>query len=1080
MIGRIEFVDSAGVLEERAFKNRRELALLVGTEATAGLFKPKFRRLASKLGFAAARIQIFLVLLVLAGDVLCGQEISPDSVRVQGNSVSRWQIGEAEASLLEGDCVIQHAGRRMSADRVLLVVDGPIGKVRTRAVVAWNPSRDQASSPKTFTFLTLADPQILAPQLRKKPDKPPVLLRYLPEFADSTTPTSSPATATTSSSVATSNGVGSATDVRPARHDSADRSASPIQQTQFAEEIIAPPPDSPPPITLSDGATTGGFQFLTGGGTRSVEILSRGAVRPPQLETINRPELGETLILARGGVTVLIRDVTAQLPNGELLELGTISLSADRVVGWLPLVTNLFNGTADLSQAEGELYLEGDIVFRQGERIIYANSMYYNINAERGIVLDAEAITTIPDYLGVVRLKADVMQQVAKGNFIAFDAAVTTSRMGVPRYWLQSEQLQLQDRDRIMPDPVTGLPVNRSEPFVSSRDNFVYFGGVPILYWPTFRTSLERPAYYLTGAKFRNDNIFGTQVLLDFDMFQLFGVENAPPGADWELSLDYLSDRGPAIGTTLDYNLPSLFGFNGPVRGYFDTWVIHDDGLDTLGSDRKDLPPEKTTRGRALLRHRHYLSQDFEFIAEVGWISDRNFLEQYFENEWDRDVDHRTALRLRKYHHSHLCDLVAQGRINDFFTETEQLPMLEHYMLGGSIFGDRLTWSAKNKVGYSRLKVRDDPENPTEAALYSPVPGEVEASGVVAGTRQELALPVQLGPVRFVPSISGEASHYGEAANGESLTRLLGQAGVSATLPAWRVDPTIQSSLLNIRGIAHKVEWQAEYFYADSDTNLDELPLYDPLDDNAQEQYRSRFITENFGGVLPTRYDPRNYALRHGIQSLVASPSDVIADDLQQFRLGLHQRWQTKRGLPGRERIVDLFQLDLDMLVFPKSDRDNFGESLGPATYDMRYHVGDRVTLLSDGYFDFFDGGLRSISGGVRSSRPGVGDVYLGILSLEGPISSTVLRSTFDYRLNEKWIASAGTSYDFGKTGNIGQTLAITRIGESMLLRVGVNVDEGRDNVGVGFAIEPRFWPRPRLGRIGGQLIPPPGIEGIE
>ena len=273
------------------------------------------------------------------------------------------------------------------------------------------------------------------------------------------------------------------------------------QPVQFSEPVITPPEAGTPPLTLSDGATTGGFHFLVGGGSRSVEILSRGASMPPQIETINRPELGETVILARGGVTVLIRDVTAQLPSGELMELGTISLSADRIVGWLPLVTNLFNGTADISQAEGELYLEGDIVFRQGERIIYADSMYYNISLERGMVLDAEAITTVPDYMGIVRLKADVLQQVARGNFIAFDAAVTSSRLGVPRYWLQSEQLTLHDRQRLLPDPVTGLPVNHSEPFVDSRNNFVYFGGVPILYWPKFSTSLERPTSYVSGLR---------------------------------------------------------------------------------------------------------------------------------------------------------------------------------------------------------------------------------------------------------------------------------------------------------------------------------------------------------------------------------------------------------------------------------------------------------------------------------------------------------------------------------------------------------------------------------------------------
>jgi hypothetical protein len=218
----------------------------------------------------------------------------------------------------------------------------------------------------------------------------------------------------------------------------------------------------------------------------------------------------------------------------------------------------------------------------------------------------------------------------------------------------------------------------------------------------------------------------------------------------------------------------------------------------------------------------------------------------------------------------------------------------------------------------------------------------------------------------------------------------------------WRVDPSIQSSLLNVRGLAHKINWTAEYLFADSDTGRDEVPFYDPLDDNSQEQFRRRFIGDVFGGALPDQFDPRTFAFRNGIQRSVTSPSDVIVDDLQQLRLGVHQRFQTKRGLPGRERITDLFQFDVDTILFPEADRDNFGETVGPTTYDMRYHVGDRVTLLSDGYIDFFDDGLRSISAGVRTSRPGVGDVYVGLLSIEGPVSSTVLRSTLDYRLNEK------------------------------------------------------------------------------
>ena len=68
----------------------------------------------------------------------------------------------------------------------------------------------------------------------------------------------------------------------------------------------------------------------------------------------------------------------------------------------------------------------------------------------------------------------------------------------------------------------------------------------------------------------------------------------------------------------------------------------------------------------------------------------------------------------------------------------------------------------------------------------------------------------------------------------------------------------------------------------------------------------------------------------------------------------MRQRWQTKRGLPGQERIIDWITLDIEGSLFPKHDRDNFGQMLGLVNYDFRWHVGDRFALLSDGFFDFF------------------------------------------------------------------------------------------------------------------------------
>jgi hypothetical protein len=82
--------------------------------------------------------------------------------------------------------------------------------------------------------------------------------------------------------------------------------------------------------------------------------------------------------------------------------------------------------------------------------------------------------------------------------------------------------------------------------------------------------------------------------------------------------------------------------------------------------------------------------------------------------------------------------------------------------------------------------------------------------------------------------------------------------------------------------------------------------------------------------------------------------------------------------------------------------------------------------------------------------------------------------------MNEKWIVSGGTTFDLGEVGNVGQTIGLTRVGESFLVRIGMNVDAGRDNVGFTFNIEPRFLPARKLGALAGELIPPANAFGLE
>ena len=836
-------------------------------------------------------------------------------------------------------------------------------------------------------------------------------------------------------------------------------------------------------------------QFVQQGGaaenSQPMELTGRRLeIRPRygtgyQFYSVPDPQNNERITVIDGGAMFIVYGSDA---------LGTVEILTDRLVMWTEGQSppDLSGQTLRSEDAPVEVYLEGNIVFRQGDRIIYAKTMYYHVTAENGIVLDAEAFTPIPEYEGLLRVKADVLQQLNRNQFQAFGASITSSRLGVPQYWIQSENIFLQDTPRPRINPFTGQREIDSDGTaildhqwrVTSRNNFLYLGGIPVFYWPTIATDFEQPFYYIDRFTIKNDRVFGTQVLTDFDVYQLLGVRNPPAGTDWNVTLDYLGERGFGYGTLFEYDRTDMFGSTAPFRGFLDAWGIDDQGLDNLGRGRRALVPEEDFRGRVRGRHRQVLPSGWQLTAEVGLISDRNFLEQYFEREWDEEKDQTTGIELKRTRDNRSLALSGDIRTNEFFTQTEG-GRLDHFVLGQPLLFDRLTWFEHSHGGYAHLETADMSTNPADPS--APLPWETlggfqydDRGGLRAATRQEIDLPFHAGPVKIVPYALGEFAHWDEDRMGNEVSRWYGQTGVRASLPMWKVDPTIKSELFNVNGVAHKVVYESEFFWADANRNLARFPLYDPLQDDAIEHFERRFILFDYGGALPPMFDDRFFAFRYGLQSWVTSPSTEIADDLLIWRNGIRQRWQTKRGFRGREQIIDWITLDMNGTLFPKPGRDNFGEDVGLVDYDFRWHVGDRLTLLSDGYFDTFSNGLRMVTMGAFLSRPPRGKIFVGFRSLEGPITSSVVATSLSYQMSPKWITRFGSSVDLSATGNIGQNLSFTRIGESFLVTTGFHVDVSRSNVGARLMIEPRFLPSSKTGRVGGVRIPPVGAFGLE
>ena len=112
--------------------------------------------------------------------------------------------------------------------------------------------------------------------------------------------------------------------------------------------------------------------------------------------------------------------------------------------------------------------------------------------------------------------------------------------------------------------------------------------------------------------------------------------------------------------------------------------------------------------------------------------------------------------------------------------------------------------------------------------------------------------------------------------------------------------------------------------------------------------------------------------------------------------------------------------------------------------------------------YDFFQGGQQMWSVGVLSQRSLRGSIYLGVMQVKGgTLDSQIATATYTYVMSPKWVSTATTAYDLGEGMSRGQAFTLTRIGESFLFHLGGNIDVSKNNVGLGFSIEPRLGGTP-------------------
>ena len=720
---------------------------------------------------------------------------------------------------------------------------------------------------------------------------------------------------------------------------------------------------------------------------------------------------------------------------------GLLELQADNAVIFLSgeqsPAGDRKSGTEDVLSGAQAIYMSGDIVMTNGPRTIRADEIYYDFQRKKAIAINAvmrnfDTLEGIPIYLRAAKLR-----QTAENEFDANDITLTSSEFYLPQISFNASKIKITDTT---PTDEKQGGVSKSSYDAQMHDVRLKMYDKTIFKWPFIRSNMQRSDLPIKSVNMGNDNIWGTFVETRWYLARLLGLQE-PEGTDSTLALDYYSDRGFGGGIETEYTRENYFG---RILGY----VIHDSGEDRLGrhSSRRNLEPEQELRGRFQWQHRQFLPYNWQLTTEVGYMSDKNFLESYYRNEFNVDKEQETLVHVKRIEDNWGLSFLGKTRINDFVNTLEELPSAEFHWTGQSFFDDTLTFYSDTQV--SRLRQRYDSSyiDPGSEQFFS-----------FATTRNEIDMPMTIGKAKIMPFVAGTVAYEdglgfyreldGSMAQGQENV-WSGETGIRAsTQPYWKVYPNVKSQLWDLNQMRHLIK---------------------------------PYLT-----------------------AVAYTQNDSVFEQRDTLNVGISQRLQTKRGLGDKQRNVDWMRLDMDVTwvnnsgddsagpdrfiwnrpfippintfsqVIPLQDRrgtDLFGPRRNYVGADYSWLMSDTTAVLSDMNYDMQSGVVQQLNVGFSHMRWPNLQYYIGSRYLKrldqgnGEYSSNAFTFAITYVLDPRYTVVYSQELDFEYGTTIRNDITLIRQYHRLYWGLTFSADESLDRQSIVFSLWPQGVPGLAIG----------------
>ena len=623
-----------------------------------------------------------------------------------------------------------------------------------------------------------------------------------------------------------------------------------------------------------------------------------------------------TISFSSGNTTIETKDDCVMLSNSVRVDYASppgvgpvreLQLSADHAVIFLApkkgATASNNTGMLDAKDVVG-IYLEGDVVATDYQYTLRGKRVYYDLALNQAIVMDAVMRTAIRSGL-LAYARAEEMRQLAADEFTAKSARVSTSEFFTPHLAVGVQRLT-----------ITQQPASSGGgSYMTGTDATLQANGTPFLYWPQISGSPNQiPLKYL-NVGFQNYQ--GTIIKSEWDLFDLIGVEK--PDALGEVNLVQQTLTKNAIGLGLNAEANILGG-----TGNFKTMGFYDFLNEEQTASGGIITSTEQYRGEFLADWKRDLASDVTLDAQLSIFSDQTYASIFKWNDYLNRREYESSGYLNWQSGNNSLSLLLKYNPNEFLSNAymiasrpysvDKFPELAYQRYGESLFGDRLTWTQNYSANMMRLQVQSG--TPSDLGISTLAFSQNPAFGAnqnirdtydAAGyddlmrarlySRQEIAMPLAIGPVKIVPFAHGQVAAYvlndfqDYSEESEDIRTLLGAGSRFSTEFTSKYN-SVRSSFLDLNRLHHVIQPTAMLWYGWNSNSVLDTPVYD--------------------------------------QDVEAVSGAAVA------QIGVTNKLQTMRGGPGNWRSVDWAVLTMGAVV------DNQNDSLQPTDtasdpYGLKY-----------------------------------------------------------------------------------------------------------------------------------------------